>query len=67
MLNPSIKGMIVGLIIGVLFVWFGALNAFFVILFILAGWIISKFVIGEIDILELYERFMQGKGKRPRR
>jgi len=43
------------------------LNAFFVGLIMLGGWLIGKFFAGEIDILELYERFMQSKGKRPRR
>ncbi|MFC1923964.1 hypothetical protein ACFLXA_01155 [Chloroflexota bacterium] len=57
-------GIIAGLTIGVVFAWLGALNAFFVALFMLAGWIISKLWLGEIDILELYERFMQSRGGR---
>ena len=60
-------GIIAGLTIGVVFAWLGALNAFFVSLFMLAGWAISKFWFGELDILELYERFMQSRGKSSRR
>jgi len=66
-LNEKLIGFIAALVIGVVFVWLGALNAFFVGLIMLGGWLIGKFLAGEIDILELYERFMQSKGKRPRR
>jgi hypothetical protein len=67
MLIPaSIIGVISGLIIGVVFVWQGALNAFFVLLFLLAGWLVGRLLMGEIDILDLYERFMQSRGKRRR-
>jgi hypothetical protein len=61
-MSNAITGIIAGLSIGVVFAWLGALNAFFVALFMLAGWFVSKFWSGEIDILELYERFMQSRG-----
>lgn len=67
MLNPKVIGIVIGLVIGVVLVWLGALNAFFVALFILAGWLIGKFFVGEIDLLDLYERFMISRGRRPRR
>ncbi len=57
-------GIVGGLVLGIVFVWFGALNAFFVGLFMLAGWLISKIVTGEVDLLELYERFLQSRGRR---
>lgn len=66
MLHPKLIGAVAGLAVGVVWVWFGPLNAFFVALFILGGWIIGKFWIGEIDILDAYERFMHSRGKRPR-
>lgn len=66
MSNPKVVGIIIGLVIGVVLVAFGALNALFVALFVLAGWFVSKIVTGEIDIAEQYNRFMEGKGKRPR-
>lgn len=61
-MSSTMTGIIAGLAIGVTFAWLGALNAFFVALFMLAGWVVSKFWFGEIDILELYERFMQSRG-----
>jgi len=64
MFNPKVVGIVAGLIIGISFAWFGALNAFFVFLFMFAGWMVAKFFTGEIDILDLYERFMRSRGKR---
>jgi type IV secretory pathway TrbD component len=66
MLSPIVVGIVAGLVIGVAFVWFGALDAFFVGLFMLAGWIVAKLYSGDIDFLDLYERFMASRGKRPR-
>ncbi len=65
MLNPKIIGAIAGLVLGIVVVCFG-LKAFIVVLFILVGWLIGKFWMGEIDLLDIYERFMRGRGKRPR-
>lgn len=67
MLNPKVVGAVAGLVVGVIGVWLGALEAFIVALFILAGWFIGKFWIGEIDLLDAYERFLRSRGKRPRR
>ena len=64
MLNEKIIGVMAGLVVGIAYVWFGALDAFFVALFMLAGWIVAKFLNGEIDILALYERFMASRGRR---
>ena len=66
MLNSKVVGVVAGLVIGVVFVWFGALNAFFVALFMLAGWLVAKFLSGDFDVLDLYERFMESRGRRPR-
>jgi len=67
MLNEKAIGAIAGLAIGLTYIAFGALNAFFLALFILAGWLVAKFWIGEIDVLDYYEQFMESRGKRPRR
>jgi hypothetical protein len=67
MLNPKVIGIFIGLVIGVVAIWFGVLNAFLLALFILAGWLIGKFWVGEIDFLDAYERFLTSRGKRPRR
>lgn len=67
MLNPKILGAAIGLVIGITAVWLGPLKAFLLALFIIAGWFVGKFWMGEIDIIDIYERFMDNRGKRPRR
>ncbi len=67
MFNPKIIGAIVGLGIGGALLWFGPLKAFLLALFILAGWFVGKCWVGEIDLLDTYERFMRSRGKRPRK
>lgn len=67
MFNPKLIGAIAGLIIGAVVLWSGPLKAFLLVLFVLAGWFIGKFWMGEIDLLELYEKFMRSRGRRPRR
>ncbi len=66
MLNAKAIGAIAGLVLGIIVVCFGVLKALLVVLFVVAGWLIGKFLMGEIDLLDLYERFMRGRGKRPR-
>jgi hypothetical protein len=58
---------VLGVIIGVVLVLAGALNAFFVALFILAGWLIGKYVAGEIDLDGLYDRYLRGRTKGSRK
>jgi len=67
MLNPKVIGAIAGLIVGLIVIFFGVLKAFILALFILAGWFVGKIWMGEIDLLDVYERFMSSRGKRPRR
>ena len=67
MLNSKVIGAIVGLIVGAVVIWVGILEAFLLALFVLAGWFIGKFLVGEVDLLDAYERFMRSRGKRPRR
>ena len=66
MLNPKIIGAIAGLVLGLVVIIFGVLEAILVILFVLAGWFIGKVRMGEIDLQELYERFTSSRGRRPR-
>ncbi|MBE0480890.1 MAG: hypothetical protein IBX68_07915 [Dehalococcoidia bacterium] len=56
MWNAKTIGIIVALAIGFAWIWLGPLNAFFLGLFILGGWLIAKIVTGEIDILGFVER-----------
>ncbi len=67
MLNPKIIGAITGFGIGIVVLWFGPLKAFLLALFVLAGWFVGKFWMGEIDLFDLYERFMVSRRKGPRR
>lgn len=66
MLNPKAIGAIAGLILGIIVICFGFLKGLVVVLFILAGWFIGKVLMGEIDLLDLYERFIRSRGKGPR-
>jgi uncharacterized membrane protein len=66
MLNPKAIGAIIGFVLGLITVCLGAIEAFIVALFILGGWLIGKFWMGEIDLRDLYERFMISRGKGPR-
>lgn len=65
-MSRTIVGILVGIVIGVVFVWLGALNAFFVALIILAGYLLGKIFSGDIDLLDLYGRLSSGQGQRRR-
>ena len=65
--NPKLIGAFIGLIIGIILVLTGTLNAFIVTLFILLGWLIGKYFAGEIDLDEIYDRYLRGKTKGPRK
>ena len=67
MLNPKLIGAIAGLVAGVIILYFGFLEAIFVGLFVLAGWFIAKVWMGEIDLIDVYERFISSRGKGPKR
>ena len=65
--NPKMIGALIGLAIGVVLVFAGALNAFIVALLILLGWIIGSYLAGEIDVDDLYDRFVRGRTKKNNR
>jgi hypothetical protein len=67
MLNPKLIGAIAGLVAGVIILYFGFLEAILVGLFVLAGWFIAKVWMGEIDLIDVYERFISSRGKGPKR
>lgn len=64
LLNPKLLGAVIGLIVGLVVILAGALDAFILLLFIVAGWLIAKFWMGEIDFIDAYERFLSSRGKR---
>ena len=62
MVNPKITGAVIGLVIGVVLVWLGPLEALVAALFTLGGWLIGKFLSGEIPIIDiLLERFIASR------
>ena len=63
--NPKLVGPVLGIIIGVVGVWQGPLDAFIVALFGVAGWIVGKYLSGEIPIVDiLLERFISSRRDR---
>ena len=62
--NPKVIGIILGLAIGLVLVFAGALNAFILALFIFGGWLIGKYIAGEIDLDDLYDRHLRGRSRR---
>lgn len=67
MLNPKTIGAIAGLVLGLIVIFAGVLKAIVVILFILAGWFIGKVWMGEIDLQDIYERFIRSRDRDSRR
>ena len=64
MSNPKIAGMVIGLVVGVALVWLGPLEAFITALFALLGWVIGKYLSGEIPIVDLLmERFVSSRNR----
>ena len=61
--NPKLIGILIGLALGAILVFAGALNAFFVALLVVAGWLVGKYVAGEIDLDDLYDRYIRGRTK----
>ena len=67
MLSPKAIGAIGGLVFGIIVVTVGFAEAFLVALFVAIGWLIGKFWMGEIDLIDLHERFIRGRGRERRR
>jgi len=63
MSSPKVIGAIIGLAVGLIVACLGLPKALLVVLFVLIGWFIGKVRMGEIDLLDIYERF-RGKGHR---
>jgi len=65
--NPKIVGLILGLAIGIVLVWLGAWQAVVVGVLGSAGWLIGKYVAGELAIVDaLLDRFLESRrGGRP--
>jgi len=64
MLSYTVIGILAGMVFGIVWVWLGPLNAFFVALFVLAGWLAARLWSGDIDLGEQYDRFLRSRGRR---
>ena len=65
--NSKLAGAVIGLVIGVVLVWLGPLEALIAALFALAGWLIGKYMAGEIPFIDiLIERYISSRYREPR-
>ncbi len=67
MLNPKVIGAIAGFIAGIVIVCFGFAKLLLVALFVLIGWFIGKVWLGEIDLIDVYQRFISSRARNRRR
>ena len=66
MLHPKTIGVIGGLIAGIIIAWLGFGAFLIVVLCVLIGWFVAKVYLGEIDLLDKYEKFQSDRGRRRR-
>jgi len=66
MLTPKLIGAFFGLVVGLVAVLLGLAKAFILALFILAGWLIGKFFMGELDLPAIYRRFKTSRDAKKR-
>jgi len=66
MRNPKAIGIVAGLVAGLIIASLGFAKFLVVALCVLIGWFVAKVYLGEIDLLDAYERFQSGRGRKPR-
>ncbi len=66
MRNAKTIGIAAGLVAGLIIAWLGFAKFLVVALCVLIGWFVAKVYLGEIDLLDAYERFQSGRGRKPR-
>ncbi|MDY6835410.1 MAG: DUF2273 domain-containing protein [Chloroflexota bacterium] len=59
--NPKILGALFGLALGIVVILAGVLNALLVALLVSVGWIVGKYVLGEVDLDDMYDRHLRGR------
>jgi len=64
-MHPKTIGVVAGLIAGIVIAWLGFAKFLVVALCVLIGWFVAKVYLGEIDLLDAYERFQSGKRRKP--
>ena len=65
MMHPKTIGVVAGLIAGIVIAWLGFAKFLVVVICVLIGWFIAKVYLGEIDLLDTYERFQTGRRRKP--
>jgi len=66
MRNPKTVGIVAGLVAGLIIAVLGFAKFLVVALCVGIGWLVAKVYLGEIDLLDTYERFQSGRGRKPR-
>lgn len=62
--NPKSLGLTLGLVIGTVLVWLGLWQAAVVGILGFTGWLVGKFIVGELPILDsLLERFVENRDR----
>ena len=62
--RTQLIGVAIGAVIGVVFVWQGALDAFFTALFIFGGWVVGKYAAGGMTAVDdMLERFVSNRNR----
>ena len=64
--NPKTVGIVAGLVAGLILAVLGFAKFLVVALCVGIGWLVAKVYLGEIDLLDTYERFQSGRGRKPR-
>ena len=60
-LRPKLIGALLGLALALVLIFAGVLTAFIIAFFLLGGWLLGKYVAGEIDLEDLYERYLRDR------
>ena len=58
-LRMKLLGAGVGLAFALTLIFGGALTAFLVVSFVTGGWLVGKYAAGEIDLRDLYDRYLR--------
>ncbi len=66
MLHPKTIGVVGGLIAGIIIMWLGFGAFLVVVLCVIIGWFAAKVYLGEIDLLDKYEKFQADRGHKRR-
>jgi hypothetical protein len=66
MLNPKLIGAFLGMVVGLVAVLVGIWQAFILVLFILAGWLIGRIYMGELNPFAMYRKYKASREEKKR-